>query len=151
MELYNDAGLNIIHFEKVWDGTKVVLAKGEANLGLRSNKSSIDAIRRRLLTLAIQCEDAEMVKSIFQLSVDMNRDLSSDIVTRKGATYVHVAAYSGSADIMQRLISWGLPLDVTDERGMTPLHYACRTGTSQTVDMILRAGVDVDARLKGME
>ena len=151
---YNEAGLDVKHFEKAWDRTKEVLSKGEGRLRPMHNEqnmSPIDAIRCRLLTSAIQNEDAEMVKSIFQLSVDMNKDLSSDVVTSKGATYMHVAAYSGSADIMQILISRGLPLNATDKRGMTPLHYACRTGTSQIVEMILRAGADVDAKLKRTE
>ncbi|KAM7214504.1 ankyrin [Rhypophila decipiens] len=137
---YHEAGLNFRDFDNVWDQAKVVLSKGE---GLMWNNmaatSRVDAVRCQLLTNAILCEDIQMHRH--------GKDLARDVVTRYGATYVHVAAYSGSAEIMRVLIDRGLPLDVVDERGMTPLHYACRTGTFQVVDMILGAGVKVDARL----
>ncbi|KAK4212692.1 ankyrin repeat-containing domain protein [Rhypophila decipiens] len=145
---YHEAGLNVTDFDNVWDRAKVVLSKGEGAIWTKMAATSrVDAVRCQLLTNAIQCEDIQMVKSILDLSIDMSKDLARDVVTRSGATYVHVAAYSGSAEIMQMLIDRGLSLDVVDARGMTPLHYACRTGTFQVVNMILRAGVKVDARL----
>jgi ankyrin repeat protein len=144
---YYDAGLDMQHFDKVWDRTKVVLSKGEGLWWAKLQKESpIDGVRKQLLTNAIQCEDFEMVKAILQLSLDLNKELSGDVVSERGAAYVHVAAYSGSAEIMQMLIDRGLSLKATDKRGMSPLHYACRTGISRIVEMILRSGVDVDER-----
>jgi ankyrin repeat protein len=144
---YYDAGLDMEHFEKVWDMAKVVLSKGEGRWWVDLQKESpIDGVRKQLLTMAIQCEDVEMVKAMLQLSLDLNKDISKDVVSERGAAYVHVAAYSGSAEIMQMLIDRGLSLKVTDERGMSPLHYACRTGTSRIVAMILKSGADVDER-----
>lgn len=145
---YYKAGLNLEESIQAWDRTKIVLSKGE-DLVLRQDKDTtpIDAVRRRLLVTAIQCEDLEMVKSIVQLSMDMNKDLFTEVVTARGAFYVHVAAYSASTEIMQLLIDKGFPLEVKDKRGMTPLHYACRTGTRQIIEMLLKAGVDVDAKV----
>ena len=144
---YYDAGLDMQHFDKVWDRTKVVLSKGEGLWWAKLQKESpIDGVRKQLLTNAIQCEDFEMAKAILQLSFDLKKNLSGDVVTERGAGYVHVAAYSRSTEIMQMLIDRGLSLKATDNRGMSPLHYACRTGISRIVEMILRSGVDVDER-----
>jgi ankyrin repeat protein len=145
---YHIAGLNLKEFDQAWDRTKIILSKNEGLLlGRDKDTTTIDAVRRRLLVTAIQCEDLETVKSIVQLSMDMNKDLFTEVVTSYGASYVHVAAYSASTEVMQLLIDKGFPLEVKDKRGMTPLHYACRTGTRQIIEMLLKAGVDVDAKV----
>lgn len=108
-------------------------------------------MRRQLLTNAIQCEDLDMVRSILQLSVDAGKDLANEIASQYGATYVHVAAYRGSSDIMRLLIDTGLSLQVTDKRGMTPLHYACRTATCQVIEVLLGSGAEVDPRTEGSQ
>jgi len=144
---YGEAGLNLRDFEKVWDWAKVVMSKSNPPIWRNmAITSPVDAVRCELLTNAIQCEDVQMVKSILDLSIDMGKNLARDVVTGSDGTYVHVAAYSGSAEIMQMLIDRGLPLDVISKGGYTPLHYACRAGTLQVVKMILGAGVKVDAR-----
>ncbi len=144
---YHKAGLSLDEFGQAWDRAKIVLSKRD-RFSLRDKDTPpIDGVRRRLLVTAIQCEDLETAKSIIQLSMDMNKDLFTEVVTSQGATYVHVAAYSGSSEIMQLLIDKGFPLELKDKRGMTPLHYACRTGTRQIIEMLLKAGVNVDAKV----
>ncbi len=147
-EGYHKPGLYLEDLDRTWGQTKIVLSKSERMFRERRDEDTapIDVVRRRLLVRAIQCEDLAMVKSIVQLSMDMNKDIFTEAVTLYGATYVHVAAYSGSADIMQLFIDKGFPLEVRDERGMTPLHYACRTGTRQIIEMLLKSGADVETK-----
>ena len=149
---YHEAGLNLNRFDQAWDRTRIVVSKTEYvsrdDLDRRGEDTTpIDMVRRRLLVTAIQCEDLKTVKNIVQLSMDMDKDLLTEVVTPVAATYVHVAAYSASAEIMQLLIEKRFPLEVKDGRGMTPLHYACRTGTRQIIEMLLKAGVGVDTKV----
>jgi len=142
---YHDAGLNIEESVKVWDRTKVVMSKGDYSWWHSLQRQSpFDGVRKQLLKDAIQCEDIDMVRNVLQLSIDAGKDLSTETVSRPGAKYVHVAAYSGSPEIMRLLINTGLTLQATDDRGMAPLHYACRTGTYEVIEVLLESGVEVD-------
>ncbi|KAH7317362.1 ankyrin repeat-containing domain protein [Rhexocercosporidium sp. MPI-PUGE-AT-0058] len=144
---YEDAGFAMKRVSALWDQTKIVLSKGEIGFWWRMQENApIDGVRRQLLTNAIQCEDIELVKAILDLSRDLERDLASDVVSKRGAGYVHVAAYSGSSEIMHIIRQTGLSLTATDSRKLTPLHYACRSGTPEIVEIILDANVEVDAR-----
>ena len=132
----------------VWDLVKVVMTKGGGpDRSETATTSPVDTVRCQLLSCAIQLKDVQRVKSMLDLSIDMGKDLARDVAGSNGS-YVHVAAFSGSTEIMQMLIDKGLPLDVVNMEGMTPLHYACRTGTLQVVEMILGAGVKVDAKAR---
>lgn len=131
----------------IWDQTKIVLSKGDRAFWEKMREiSPIDGVRKQLLTNAIQCEDIELVKSILDLSRDLGRDLAGDVVSRYGAGYVHVAAYSGSVEIMRMISQTELSLTATNSRGLTRLHYTCRSGSREILEVILEANVEVDAR-----
>ncbi|KAF2825558.1 ankyrin [Ophiobolus disseminans] len=143
----DEIGLNTFNVSALWDRTKILVSKGDSGFWSHlKGKSPSDAIRRQLLTTAIQCEDVKLVKSIVDLSRDLGTQLAEDVVSRAGAGYVHVAAYSGSPEIMRMMAELKLSLRATDSRGFTALHYACRTGCREVLDVILKANVEVDAR-----
>ncbi|KAK3341509.1 ankyrin repeat-containing domain protein, partial [Lasiosphaeria hispida] len=74
------------------------------------------------LAWSILCGSEPMVALL------LGQDVFSDIVSGPGATYPHVAAFTGNTRIMQTLIERGFSLNVTDDHGMTPLHYAACDG-----------------------
>lgn len=144
-----DAGLTTEHVSALWDQTKIVLNKSEYGFwGRMQKKAPIDSVRKQLLTNAILCGDVELVKTMLNLSRDLGRDLASDVVSKSGAGYVHVAAYSGSTEIVRIISQTELSLTATNSSGLTPLHYACRSGSRETVEFILKSNVEVDARDK---
>lgn len=142
----NKIGFDTWNINEMWDTSKIVFSKADISFWRRlRDKAPVDGVRIEILTKAIQCEDVNLVRSILDFSRDMGKDLANEAVSRYESGYVHVAAYSGSAEIMRMFKHAGFPLTATDSRGFTPLHYACRTGTPEVSDVILEAGVDVDA------
>ncbi|PVH99314.1 ankyrin [Periconia macrospinosa] len=146
---YSEMGLSTSWVSALWGSAKFVLSKGESGYWRRKRKESpIEGVRRQLLYNAIRYEDVAVAQSIMNLSRDLGKDLAADVVSAWGSKYVHVAAMSGSVDIMRLMVRNGLPLTDVDEEGSTALHYTCRTGSREIMQFLLDANVDVDARDK---
>jgi ankyrin repeat protein len=57
-----------------------------------------------------------------------------------GEGLLHVAALSGSVDIVSALLDRGLPVDAADGKGKTPLYYAARYGHERVAGEFLAHG-----------
>ena len=65
---------------------------------------------------------------------------------------LHVAAYFGLLEIMQRCISYGTNVDILDEDGWTPLHLACWTTVGNVVvELLIQHDADVNSLAPGTE
>ena len=59
---------------------------------------------------------------------------------------LHVAAYLGLLEIMQRRISYGTNVDISNEDGWTPLHLAClEIGGNVGVESLIQHDADVNS------
>ncbi|KAF2729617.1 ankyrin [Polyplosphaeria fusca] len=145
----DDTKSTLEYLSTLWNRPKIVLSKSDYmfSTGQLSNALT-DAVVKQLLHNAIFREDAQLVKAIFNLNHDLKRDFASDVVSENGAGFVHMAASSGSAEIMRIITQFGVSLTATDSNGLTPLHYACICGSREIVDTILAANVEVDAKDK---
>ncbi|KAK0168039.1 hypothetical protein PV327_001879 [Microctonus hyperodae] len=63
-----------------------------------------------------------------------------------GRMLIHWAALGGHNDIVQHLLSLGVPVDPLDDTNMTPLILAASAGRDKVVDTLLNEGADVNAQ-----
>jgi ankyrin repeat protein len=64
----------------------------------------------------------------------------------ENVTALHMAAASGSVEIVQLLLMHGAHVDARDESGMTPLWVAAISGYREIVEVLIAAGADVNAK-----
>ncbi|XP_073988376.1 tonsoku-like protein isoform X2 [Rhodnius prolixus] len=64
----------------------------------------------------------------------------------KGETPLHLAAISGNATLVGKLIDQGHSVDVKDFSGWTPLHEACNHGHRDVAEVLLSKGAAVNDR-----
>eukprot|EP00525_Craspedostauros_australis_P009543 CAMPEP_0198133972 /NCGR_PEP_ID=MMETSP1442-20131203/59842_1 /TAXON_ID= /ORGANISM="Craspedostauros australis, Strain CCMP3328" /LENGTH=378 /DNA_ID=CAMNT_0043795107 /DNA_START=575 /DNA_END=1711 /DNA_ORIENTATION=+ len=89
---------------------------------------------------AIRRDDTDLLQRLIAtpwLDVDMNRRLSD------GRTWLHIAATSGSDEVVEFLLSSkaaNVDLTVQDARGRTPLHAVCAEGQFRRVEQIMSSG-----------
>ncbi|XP_062519875.1 ankyrin repeat and death domain-containing protein 1B-like [Corticium candelabrum] len=57
-----------------------------------------------------------------------------------GWTAIHHAARNNHVTIVERLVSYSVPVDINDNAGRTPLWYAARDGRVCCVDVLLKLG-----------
>jgi cytohesin len=105
-----------------------------------------DLSKEQVLTLikAAMTGDATAFKAAFgglssvqfQVTIGALRDV----------TLLHLAAYGGSGEIVQTLLSAGAEIDACDANGSTPLHTAANAGKSEVVKLLLDAGANPEAR-----
>lgn len=69
-----------------------------------------------------------------------------DLVTREGATLLHISAAVGRVDFASTLLARGLDPNARDQSGETPLHWAACAGTTNVAAVLRAAGADVQAR-----
>ena len=65
-----------------------------------------------------------------------------------GRTPLHYAAWYGSAEMVQVLLTAGPDVRAKANNGWAPLHYAARYGTAETVEALLSAGARPDLHLE---
>jgi ankyrin repeat protein len=133
-----------IKISSLYDRTKIVGTKGHNRAD--HVQAPFERIRQTILSHAIQCNDATLVRSMLILNRSLGKNLDSDVASTSGAGYVHFAARSGSPEIMRLLVDANLSLRAIDSRRFTSLHYACRTGIREVFDVILESDIDVDAQ-----
>lgn len=63
-----------------------------------------------------------------------------------GETVLHLAAASGSLDMVNFMLEKGVPADAASSRYTTPLHLAVKAGASNCVQRLIAAGADVNCR-----
>jgi hypothetical protein len=55
--------------------------------------------------------------------------------------HLHVAAAAGDAELVRKLIEYGVPPNRPDRTGMTPLHLAAAGGSAESIERLLGCGV----------
>jgi palmitoyltransferase len=66
-----------------------------------------------------------------------------NVIDNKGSTPLHWAAYSGSYQAINFLITWGSKLNMRDrDTGVTALHLAAMQGNTRIVRRLLIKGID---------
>jgi hypothetical protein len=66
--------------------------------------------------------------------------------TLDGRTLLHLAASSGSAELVELLLARGAPVDGRDMFGLTPLHVATVKSRAEVAETLLRHGAPVNVR-----
>lgn len=64
----------------------------------------------------------------------------------EGLTYLYLAASSGNAPLIAKLLDKGTPAAVRNKYGDTPLHKAAGNGHNDAAKILLENGADVDAK-----
>jgi ankyrin repeat protein len=68
----------------------------------------------------------------------------------EGLAYLYLAASSGNASLITKLIEEGIPAAVRNKYGDTPFHNAAGKGHIKAAEVLLENGADIDAKnLKG--
>ena len=63
-----------------------------------------------------------------------------------GRTSLHLAAISGSVEMVGLLLSKGMTVDTKDPAGVTPLHCAAAAGSAAVAELLISKGAEVDAK-----
>jgi ankyrin repeat protein len=94
---------------------------------------------------ALNAAAAESHKAIVELLLKNSADVSRHDSQGKSVLH-HVTnnAYC-SLDLVEFLLSQGVPADTTDIDNMTPLHYSVKFGHKSLVDLFLDSGMSIDA------
>jgi palmitoyltransferase len=72
-----------------------------------------------------------------------------NITDNKGSTPLHWAAYSGSFNTVNFLITWGSVCNIKDkDTGVTALHLASMQGNTRIVRKLLIKGIDRQIKVK---
>lgn len=66
------------------------------------------------------------------------------VVDQDGLTPLHLAAFTGRADMVGALLRSGADVAAVDIYGETALHLAARGGHANVVELLLKAGAAVD-------
>ena len=73
-----------------------------------------------------------------------------DLARKEGMTYLYLAASSGNASLIEKLIEKGTPAAATNKYRDTPLHKAAAKGQIEAAETLLKHGAEIDAKnLKG--
>lgn len=96
--------------------------------------------RRRLIHLAAQHCDVEVVKALVEKGADIN------IKDEKGRTALHYAAKWSKPEIIKYLVSKGADINERTVSNATPLMYATSQGSFETVKTIIDLGADINAK-----
>jgi len=81
---------------------------------------------------------------VFEIFCEQGLDKSFENEARM--TLAHFAAERGSAELIQKLVSYGAPVDHADVFGWTPLHTAAYAGNQAAVEALLGRGSNKNAR-----
>ncbi len=78
-----------------------------------------------------------------------HRKIVQMLAEHEGGTTVHVAAYLGDVDTVERLLKSGAGIDAADAEGQIPLQYAAREGHAAVVQLLLIKGANPNGRGSG--
>ena len=113
-----------------------------------------------LLHLALHNPNPLHKGSCSKNCVDVMLDAGTDVnaVNSNGSTPLHIAVWSGNADMAEHLIARGADITARDMDGQTAIHYAVNRGerwhreypvqTEGLIRLLMRMGADINARDK---
>jgi ankyrin repeat protein len=90
-----------------------------------------------VLHWTVQSGHADLVATILDYA-----PVLLNVRDKRGLTPLHVAAWTGSAVLIKRLLAEGADLHATTQWGETPLHMAAYFGHFEASDALLTAGAD---------
>lgn len=96
--------------------------------------------RRRLIHLAVQYCDLEVVRALVEKGADIN------IKDEKGRTALHYAAKWSKPEVIKYLVSKGADINEKTVSNATPLMYATSQGSFETVKTIIDLGADINVQ-----
>jgi len=67
-------------------------------------------------------------------------------VSESQSTMLHYAAESNSVELIEKLITLGVPMNRTNVYGWTPLHVASSKGNKNVVELLINKGLDKSSR-----
>ncbi len=97
-----------------------------------------DAHGWTVLHWAVQSNRAEMVGTILDYA-----PVLLNVRDKRGLTPLHVAAWTGNAVLVRRLLSEGADVHATTQWGETPLHMTAYFGHLETSEALIEAGADL--------
>ncbi|KAL0215324.1 hypothetical protein P9112_007508 [Eukaryota sp. TZLM1-RC] len=84
-------------------------------------------------------ETVEMAEAVLRSGGDLT---SPD---KTGKTPLHYACLSGNLDLVEYLLTLGVPVDIRDsEHSQVPLHFAAKMGHVDCTSLLLQVGVDAE-------
>ena len=141
--------VSAIHYAVERDNSKMfeLLLESGSDPRSRRHRFNTDLISYAAFEGRVWCLD-----TLLKLRAWIAYDQSGQLVAHKddlGKTLLHQAAASGSAAVLQKILSSlpleGLSLEDRDAFGQTPLHYAARARKETLVSLLLTAESDKDA------
>ena len=81
-----------------------------------------------------------------------NDDVNVNFQDKNGYSYLHLAAQSGCAEVIKKLLDKGADIDIRDKFGKTPLmvaiseYYPNLRNDRSIIDLFIENGADIEAR-----
>ena len=80
------------------------------------------------------------------LAIDQGRkEIAKLLVSKSADVSLHIAAYLGDLQRVEKFIDGGANLDANDREGQTALHYAAKAGQIPVAKLLIANGADVNA------
>ncbi|CAK9056032.1 unnamed protein product, partial [Durusdinium trenchii] len=89
--------------------------------------------------------DSLVIRTAVQLAGSMSASAGAE-VDAKGRSALHLAAFNGEREEVERLVTSGAEIEATDKEGFTPLHLASEAGRLDVVDRLTEAKADLEAK-----
>ncbi len=129
--------------------TNVLLAAADLQLDDQTQR----LLRSAVLRVAILTDDTDRVRGLLQADPTLTTfAYSGECPYPEQTTPLHIAAGSGSREIIETLLAAGASANATDGYGSTPLHEAANTGDPEAaasrpeaIAALLEAGADPNA------
>ncbi|MHA2303633.1 MAG: ankyrin repeat domain-containing protein, partial [Candidatus Thorarchaeota archaeon] len=75
-----------------------------------------------------------------------HREIAKLLLIKSGDVSIHMAAYIGDLQKVEKFIDDGTDADAKDQQGQTALHYAAKGGEIGMVEFLISKGTDVNAK-----
>ncbi len=73
------------------------------------------------------------------------KEIAKLLASKSGDVSLHIAAYLGDLQRVEKFIDGGANVDANDQKGQTALHYAAKAGQIAVAKLLIANGADVNA------